>query len=181
MATRRLVSSKRRASRHSARVSPAIVLVLAALSAVLSGCFVFAVRPAAPPMADRPSINKAATQAPQAFQRAWGVTAQRPLDAHLRGDAIRRRIFGLGTSEILVILAVGAVFFGPEALKGVAKEAGKAAGDLKDVPKAFQEGMDETEGQEGAKKGEDTKEGSKTIDAETVKDETSKDAPKDKA
>merc|ERR1719436_1232290 len=54
-----------------------------------------------------------------------------------------RRVFGLGTSEILVILAVGAFLLGPETLKGFAKEAGKAAGDLKDVPEAFQAGMEE--------------------------------------
>jgi len=57
-------------------------------------------------------------------------------------SAVARRIFGLGTSEILVILGVAALVLGPEALKDFAKEAGKAAGDLKDVPKAFQDGMD---------------------------------------
>eukprot|EP00913_Durusdinium_trenchii_P030249 g28339.t1 len=56
-----------------------------------------------------------------------------------------RRLFGLGTSELLVILGAAILFFGPDALKSVAKEAGKAAGDLKEVPKAFEEGMSETD------------------------------------
>jgi len=96
-----------------------------------------------------------------------------------QASATTRRIFGLGTSEILVILAVGILFFGPETLKGVAKEAGKAAGDLKEVPKAFQEGMDaadevEEEGASGNEK--------KTIDvtstAKVAKEE--KEEPKEK-
>eukprot|EP00439_Symbiodinium_sp_Y106_P020983 s2764_g2.t1 len=56
-----------------------------------------------------------------------------------------RHLFGLGTSELLVILGAAILFFGPETLKGLAKEAGKAAGDLKEVPKAFEEGMSETD------------------------------------
>jgi len=58
-----------------------------------------------------------------------------------RTSSTSRRVFGLGASELLVITAVAAVFFGPEALKGLAKEVGKSAGDLQDVPKAFEEGM----------------------------------------
>lgn len=75
---------------------------------------------------------------------AWGMS--RSLDERVaRPTATARHIFGLGTSEILVILGVGVLFFGPETLKGLAKEAGKAAGDLKEVPQAFQQGMDETD------------------------------------
>eukprot|EP00440_Ansanella_granifera_P021146 gb/GFBE01022960.1/.p1 GENE.gb/GFBE01022960.1/~~gb/GFBE01022960.1/.p1 ORF type:complete len:167 (+),score=53.82 gb/GFBE01022960.1/:1-501(+) len=75
--------------------------------------------------------------------RPWGSGAA--VDARVTRSVTARRIFGLGTSEILVILAVGILFFGPETLKSVAKEAGKAAGDLKDVPKAFEDGMNETD------------------------------------
>jgi len=74
-------------------------------------------------------------------------------------------VFGLGTSEILVILAIGAFVLGPDALKSAAKEAGKAASDLKDVPDAFQAGMDEgkgkakeTEGKTEAKQAKEAKE-----------------------
>merc|ERR1711862_560295 len=57
-------------------------------------------------------------------------------------STVPRRIFGLGMPEILVIMTVGAVVLGPETLKGVAMEAGKAAKDLKEVPDAFQKGME---------------------------------------
>merc|ERR1712129_647218 len=79
--------------------------------------------------------------------RAWGTGSyMQPKTAGRDASVTARPVFGLGTSEILVILAVGAVFFGPEALKGFAKEAGKAAADLKDVPKAFEEGMETASG-----------------------------------
>merc|ERR1712032_855519 len=75
--------------------------------------------------------------------RAWGTGCYlQPRTTGRVASVAARQVFGLGTSEILVILAAAAIFFGPEALKGVAKEAGKAAADLKDVPKAFEEGME---------------------------------------
>merc|ERR1719237_988269 len=75
--------------------------------------------------------------------RSWGTGFRLQPKTNGRDASVAaRQVFGLGTSEILVILAVGAIFFGPEALKGFAKEAGKAAADLKDVPKAFEEGME---------------------------------------
>lgn len=51
-----------------------------------------------------------------------------PGSVSTRGDRPRtaRRLFGLGTSELLVILGAAILFFGPETLKNVAKEAGKA-------------------------------------------------------
>mmetsp|Transcript_29858 Transcript_29858/g.36594 ORF Transcript_29858/g.36594 Transcript_29858/m.36594 type:complete len:157 (-) Transcript_29858:96-566(-) len=69
-----------------------------------------------------------------------------------------RRLFGLGTSELLVILGAAILFFGPDALKSVAKEAGKAAGDLKEVPKAFEEGMSETDKTKPAEEPKEVKE-----------------------
>lgn len=85
---------------------------------------------------------------------------------------------GLGTSEILVILGVGILFFGPEALKGFAKEAGKAAGDLKEVPKAFQDGMESMEAANNATP--EAIDEPKVVDAVEVKDTKadSKEAPK---
>mmetsp|Transcript_3108 Transcript_3108/g.7002 ORF Transcript_3108/g.7002 Transcript_3108/m.7002 type:complete len:156 (+) Transcript_3108:122-589(+) len=78
----------------------------------------------------------------EAQESSYGSTAPLARFPSRTSSVTQRRIFGLGTTEILVILAVGAVVLGPEALKDAAKEAGKAAGDLKDVPKAFEEGME---------------------------------------
>ncbi|CAM9331188.1 unnamed protein product [Ascophyllum nodosum] len=54
-------------------------------------------------------------------------------------------LFGLGAPEIAVCLAVAAVILGPDKLAGVAKDFGKMAGELKDVPKEFQAGIAEGE------------------------------------
>mmetsp|Transcript_56715 Transcript_56715/g.165975 ORF Transcript_56715/g.165975 Transcript_56715/m.165975 type:complete len:170 (-) Transcript_56715:120-629(-) len=108
---------------------------------------------------------------------AWGGAGA--LGAARPGQSrTARHVFGLGTSEILVILAVGAIFFGPETLKGFAKEAGKAASDLKDVPKAFEEGMDVAAAEKGQDAGE-TKVLEAKDEKEAKKDE--KEAKKEEA
>lgn len=86
-----------------------------------------------------------------------------------------RRLFGLGTSELLVILGAAILFFGPDALKSVAKEAGKAAGDLKEVPKAFEEGMSETD---KTKTVEEPKKEAKEAEATEAKEEKPKEEKK---
>jgi Sec-independent protein translocase protein TatA len=52
-------------------------------------------------------------------------------------------ILGFGPGEIAVCLVVGLVLFGPETLKSISKDVGKAAAELKEIPKTFQEGMEE--------------------------------------
>ncbi len=54
-----------------------------------------------------------------------------------------RDILGLGPAEIAVTLVVGLVLFGPETLKSLSKDVGKAAAELKEIPKTFKEGMEE--------------------------------------
>lgn len=54
-------------------------------------------------------------------------------------------LFGLGPAEIAVILAVGGFVLGPSQLAEMARDFGKVAGELKDVPKEFREGMSEGE------------------------------------
>mmetsp|Transcript_8123 Transcript_8123/g.20803 ORF Transcript_8123/g.20803 Transcript_8123/m.20803 type:complete len:145 (-) Transcript_8123:413-847(-) len=54
-------------------------------------------------------------------------------------------LFGLGPPEIAVILAVGGFVLGPTKLAELARDFGKVAGELKDVPKEFQEGLAEGE------------------------------------
>jgi len=58
-------------------------------------------------------------------------------------------VFGLGTAEIAIVLAVGAFIIGPEQLgKMVGSITGKAEGgipdELKKIPEEFQKGFDES-------------------------------------
>lgn len=56
-------------------------------------------------------------------------------------------LFGLGGPEIAIILIAGAFLLGPQKLAELGKEAGKMAGELKEVPKEFQDGLAEGEKQ----------------------------------
>ncbi|CAK0849753.1 unnamed protein product, partial [Prorocentrum cordatum] len=117
---------------RGARALPALLLgvLLAAATCRVQSAMYFAF--AAPARAG-PRLSLGSAAAPT----GWGHTAAAPLPP--AASPVARRVFGLGTSEILVILAIGALVLGPDALKNVAKEAGKAASDLKDVPDAFQD------------------------------------------
>lgn len=56
-------------------------------------------------------------------------------------------LFGLGAPEIIVILIAAAFVLGPQKLAELGKDAGKIAGELKEVPKEFQAGLMEGEKQ----------------------------------
>ena len=56
-------------------------------------------------------------------------------------------LFGLGAPELLVIGVAAAFLLGPQKLAELGKDAGKIAGELKEVPKEFQAGMQEGETQ----------------------------------
>lgn len=56
-------------------------------------------------------------------------------------------LFGLGVPEIGVILVAAAFLLGPQKLAELGKDAGKIAGELKEVPKEFQKGLEEGEAQ----------------------------------
>ena len=62
-----------------------------------------------------------------------------------RRHAPLRDILGLGPAEIAVTLVVGLVLFGPETLKSLSKDVGKAAAELKEIPKTFKEGKGSSE------------------------------------
>jgi sec-independent protein translocase protein TatA len=59
-------------------------------------------------------------------------------------------LFGLGAPEVGIILVAAAFLLGPDKLAEFGKDAGKIAGELKEVPKEFQAGM--AEGEANAKK-----------------------------
>jgi len=56
-------------------------------------------------------------------------------------------LFGLGAPEIAIILVAAAFLLGPQKLAELGKDAGKIAGELKEVPKEFQKGLEEGEAQ----------------------------------
>mmetsp|Transcript_35750 Transcript_35750/g.47175 ORF Transcript_35750/g.47175 Transcript_35750/m.47175 type:complete len:154 (-) Transcript_35750:274-735(-) len=73
-----------------------------------------------------------------------------------RGQQIRKRrgaaslqmqLFGLSAPEIAVCIAVAALILGPDKLMNSARDLGKIAGELKEVPKEFQSGMEEGKAQ----------------------------------
>jgi sec-independent protein translocase protein TatA len=54
-------------------------------------------------------------------------------------------LFGLGPAEVGIIVVVAAFVLGPDKLASIGKDAGKIAGELKEVPKEFQKGLEEGE------------------------------------
>jgi sec-independent protein translocase protein TatA len=54
-------------------------------------------------------------------------------------------LFGLGAPELVIIGIAAAFLLGPEKLASLGKDAGKMAGELKEVPKEFQRGLEEGE------------------------------------
>mmetsp|Transcript_3405 Transcript_3405/g.6394 ORF Transcript_3405/g.6394 Transcript_3405/m.6394 type:complete len:137 (-) Transcript_3405:224-634(-) len=73
-------------------------------------------------------------------------------------------LFGLGAPEIGVILVAAAFLLGPEKLASLGKDAGKIAGELKEVPKEFQAGMAEGEASAKAMKGKSEKDEEKSAE-----------------
>ena len=67
-------------------------------------------------------------------------------------DQVRaRREQRPGAPELVVILGLGAFVLGPDKLASMAKDFGKVAGELKDVPKEFKEGLEEGEAAKAAR------------------------------
>ena len=75
-------------------------------------------------------------------------------------------LFGLGAPEIGIILVAAAFLLGPDKLASLGKDAGKIAGELKEVPKEFQAGMAEGEAQAKAMKEKNE------LDVEVKKEDT---------
>ena len=63
--------------------------------------------------------------------------------APARADVpVQMGLFGLGTPELVVIAGVALVILGPDKVKDLAKEVGKASAELKQVPEEFAKGME---------------------------------------
>ena len=93
-------------------------------------------------------------------ERAAPHNARR--NAKTRRSVVTNSLFGLGAPELVVILGLGAFVLGPDKLASMAKDFGKVAGELKDVPKEFKEGLEEGEAAKAARLLE---EGDKTEEA----------------
>ena len=70
-------------------------------------------------------------------------------------------LFGLGAPEIGIILVAAAFLLGPDKLASLGKDAGKIAGELKEVPKEFQAGL--AEGEASAKAMKDKQEAESVV------------------
>jgi len=79
------------------------------------------------------------------------VSGQRATQRQTRRSVVTNSLFGLGAPELVVILGLGAFVLGPDKLASMAKDFGKVAGELKDVPKEFKEGLEEGEAAKAAR------------------------------
>jgi len=77
-------------------------------------------------------------------------------------------LFGLGAPEIGIILVAAAFLLGPDKLASLGKDAGKIAGELKEVPKEFQAGMAEGEAQAKVMKQKSEAESAQIVDKDTT-------------
>jgi sec-independent protein translocase protein TatA len=80
-------------------------------------------------------------------------------------------LFGLGPAEVAIILVAAAFVLGPEKLASLGKDAGKIAGELKEVPKEFQKGLSEGEMQAKTMTTKNIEEVEKVEKKEEVKEE----------
>mmetsp|Transcript_36554 Transcript_36554/g.40819 ORF Transcript_36554/g.40819 Transcript_36554/m.40819 type:complete len:159 (+) Transcript_36554:201-677(+) len=78
-------------------------------------------------------------------------------------------LFGLGAPEVGIILVAAAFLLGPDKLASLGKDAGKIAGELKEVPKEFQDGMAEGEANAKAMKAKEAEVVMKAKEAEVIK------------
>ena len=83
--------------------------------------------------------------------RATDAPSERPSHTKTRRSVVTNSLFGLGAPELVVILGLGAFVLGPDKLASMAKDFGKVAGELKDVPKEFKEGLEEGEAAKAAR------------------------------
>ena len=93
-----------------------------------------------PPSADAFTLPPPRAPAPLLARAAAPLRAP---PAPARADVpVQMGLFGLGTPELVVIAGVALVILGPDKVKDLAKEVGKASAELKQVPEEFAKGME---------------------------------------
>lgn len=117
----------------------AVVVTLALLEQTAHGFqqpprFLTSLRPSAAAASNLKKTAQSVFQpSPVAYGRSLVSQRTQPL----------RDLFGLGPTEIAVSVLVAFLLFGPETLKSLSKDVGRAAAELKEIPKTFKEGMEE--------------------------------------
>lgn len=119
------------------------LLSLLSLSVLFSGTSAFVLAPKSISSCNRPllpstnsnSFHKTQNFSPIEFKN------QRKSVANIQTMGL----FGLGAPEIAIILIAGAFLLGPQKIAELSREAGKTAGELKEIPKEFQKGIEEGE------------------------------------
>ena len=104
------------------------------LCLVLTGCAAFS-----PTLA--PRIGGAARALPVVAARSPLVAVPAVPAAAPRAAAPAMGLFGLGWAELGVIGLIALFVLGPERLVPMAKDIGKATGELKEVTDSFQQGL----------------------------------------
>ena len=100
------------------------------------------------------AIDARSSKTQEQVERATRATHATQSERHAhktRRSVVTNSLFGLGAPELVVILGLGAFVLGPDKLASMAKDFGKVAGELKDVPKEFKEGLEEGEAAKAAR------------------------------
>lgn len=105
-------------------------------------CF-FGVAAAFAPVNSNFGVRRVAPSSPMTVYQPASLQRQRNSVAQVQTMGL----FGLGAPEIGVILVAAAFLLGPDKLAELGRDAGKVAGELKEVPAEFQKGLAEGEQQ----------------------------------
>jgi Sec-independent protein translocase protein TatA len=116
-------------SRKAALIAIFVVALTSTCSAFLSRFQ----KPSSFKVVSSKSTSSLFKPSPEPFGKSLVAQRSKPL----------RDLLGLGPAEIAVAAVVALVLFGPETLKSLSKDMGRAAAELKEIPKTFKEGMDE--------------------------------------
>ena len=148
-----------------------------ALSFLLALLVASAARAFAPSRTFRPVNPSIRQPASSSFESYAPAALQR--QRHSVAPIQTMGLFGLGAPEIAVILVAAAFLLGPQKLAELGKDAGKIAGELKEVPKEFQAGL--KEGEQRAMEIKSSEEKVEVVDAVKVEEQAKQVVKEEKA
>ena len=119
-------------------------LLFSAITMIISG-----IATAFAPMIKQSSGPSLNTNTLGRFQGHAFISSNLPVPVQKQRNSVGNTqtlgLFGLGGPEIAIILVAAAFLLGPQKLAELGRDAGKIAGELKEVPKEFQKGLAEGE------------------------------------